>query len=156
VRSFGAAACLIAAVTGQACSSRASDEELAAIRAELGEIRAEQRALREELHGRRSDAGAAPAAAAAPGATAPSQGADIPTEKEPTQPVMVDVAVDSTPPGADVFVADEKVGVTPLVFPAPTGPGDLHVRIEKAGYRPHLLNVRARAGAKISVQLAKK
>lgn len=155
MRRIGAAACLIAAVTGHACSSRASDEELAAIRAELGEIRAEQRALREELHGRRADAGATPAAAAA-GATAASKGADTPAAPEPAQPVLVDVAVDSTPPGADVFVADEKVGVTPLVFPAPTGTGDLHVRIEKAGYRPHLMNLRARAGAKISVQLAKK
>jgi hypothetical protein len=144
VRTIGAAACLIAAVTAHACTSPADEKELVAIRTELAEIRAEQRALREELRGRQSDAAATPAG---PAPTPPAP---------PAEAASVDIEVDSTPPGADVFVADKKIGVTPLVFPAPTAAGDLQVRIEKSGYRPHLMNLRPTLGAKISVQLAKK
>jgi hypothetical protein len=32
----------------------------------------------------------------------------------------------------------------------------MHLRIEKAGYRPHILNLRPTPGAEVSVQLARK
>jgi hypothetical protein len=134
-----------------ACGSRTDGAELAAIRAELADIRAELRAMHEEQRGQRAAVGNAAAS------TAPQPPAADGTEPHAGAPTpAVSVQVESTPPGADVFVSDEKIGVTPVAVPNPTGGGELRVRLEKDGYRPHLMNLRPGESGTISVRLARK
>src|SRR5262245_2513781 len=127
------AACLLALA---ACGTPSDGKELAAIRPELADIRVEIRSLAHELHGHRAGA----REARAPGAPHSSPA----TPREPAAPVAgtagspatppepaaaapaipssaATVEVESTPSGADVFVAEEKVGVTPLVVRFPEG-----------------------------------
>lgn len=137
----------IAAIAA-ACSPQADGKELADIRTELVAIRTELHSVREELRGLRS----ADAGPPAPEASSPTE----PQAAEPVEHGAVSIQVESDPEGADVFVADEKIGVTPLAVPIPAGVGELRVRLEKEGYRPHLMNLRRGAGTKVSIELAKK
>ncbi len=133
-----------------ACSSRTEGSEQAAIRKELADIRTELRAMREEQRGQH-------AAAGNPAATAPQPSKmDVTGPAEGAAPAAVSVQVESTPPGAEVFVSDEKIGVTPVAVPVPAGEGEVRVRLEKDGYRPHLMNLRSGEGGTISVRLAHK
>ena len=57
------------------------------------------------------------------------------------------VAVASDPPGAQVFVGDEPVGVTPTFVELERNEGDLALRFEKDCYRDTLLDVPRRTSA---------
>src|SRR4029079_8963387 len=152
-----------------ACSGNsASDKELSDIRAELTDQRAEMRAMRQEIRELRDElhkntpeepeaAAAEEPAAAATTPTAPPAAPQPPGKpaKPPAQGT-VNIQVESNPAGASVFVADKKVGVTPVIIKAPVGTGDINVRFEKSGYRPRLMTLRPDEDTKISVQLAKK
>lgn len=153
-----------------ACAERtpASDKELADMRGELADMRAELRGMRQELREVREGA-PAPAEAAAtadagpanePPAAAP-EAKPATTEKtatpaKPPAQGTVNLQIESNPPGAVVFVAGKKVGVTPVIVKTPTGSEEVQVRLEKAGFRARLMNVRPEEDTKLSVQLAKK
>jgi hypothetical protein len=161
---------LLLALAVTACSSNSgSEKELSDIRAELTDQRAEMRAMRQEIRELRDElhkttpeepeaAAEEPAAGATtPPATSPPA-APPPTGKPAKPPAQgtVNIQVESNPAGATVFVAEKKVGVTPVIIKAPVGTGDINVRFEKAGYRPRLMTLRPEEDTKISVQLAKK
>jgi hypothetical protein len=90
----------------------------------------------------------------AAGKTAEATPAAAPA-KPPAQGT-VNLQIESNPPGAVVFVAGKKVGVTPVSVKTPTGSDEVQVRLEKAGFRARLMNVRPEEDTKLSVQLAKK
>lgn len=156
-----------------ACSSK---EDLSEIRAELTDLRAEQRTQRQEVRELRdalrkleatgapppaaADAGpatAAPPTPEPPAATgSPPAAAKAATGKPPAAQGSVNIQVESNPAGAAVFVAEKKVGVTPVIIKAAVGSDEIRVRLEKAGYRPRLMTLRPEEDTKISVQLAKK
>ena len=57
------------------------------------------------------------------------------------------VAVASDPPGAQVYVNDAPVGVTPAFVEVPRRDSDLQLRLEKEGYEPTVLSLeRSRSG----------
>lgn len=57
------------------------------------------------------------------------------------------VAVASDPPGAQVYVNDAPVGVTPAFVDVPRRDSDLQLRLEKEGYEPTVLPLeRSRSG----------
>lgn len=65
--------------------------------------------------------------------------------------------VQTDPPGAEVYVGETRTraGVTPLVLTAARD-AEVNLRLEKEGYRPHLLNLRPTPGMTVSIQLARK
>jgi len=168
---------LLLALALPACSDK---DDLSDIRAEVADLRAEQRAMRQEIRELReslprpaADPAAEPTgardepeeppgavasappptgAAAADSKTAP---AGKPGGKPPAQG-SVNIQVESNPAGAAVFVADKKVGLTPVIIKTPVGTSEISVRLEKSGYRPRLMTLRPEEDTKISVQLAKK
>jgi uncharacterized coiled-coil protein SlyX len=162
---------LLLALALTACSGNSgSEKELTDIRAELTDQRAEMRAmrqeireLRDELHKTTPDEPAAEPAAEPPAAdsttppTSPPSGAAQPGKpaKPPAQG-SVNIEVESNPPGAAVYLADKKVGVTPVIMKVPTGTKEINMRLEKSGYRPRLMTLRPEEDTKMSVQLAKK
>ncbi len=154
------------------CSSGKSDEDVAALRNEVADLRSEVADMRRDL-GTVSDSvktiaeSAREQRAVTPDEPATSADAAVPPEKPVTPPPpgkpgkppaqgSVNISVESNPAGAAVFVAEKKVGLTPIVIQAPTGTKELNVRLEKAGYRPRLMTLRPDEDTKISVQLAKK
>lgn len=156
------------------CSSGKSDEDLAALRNEVADLRSEVADVRRDLatvietvrQVRDASGGAPAAASAAPdaGPTAakaapaapPVAAAAPPKPGKPPAQGSVNIQVESNPAGATVFVADKKVGVTPVIIKSPVGTGEINVRLEKSGYRPRLMTLRPDEDTKISVQLAKK
>jgi hypothetical protein len=157
---------LLAAIGAAACANKGDD--LADVRAELADLRAEQRSMRQEIRDLRallaqepppaaeppSGAPEPPSAAAAAPPAAPAAPAAAPG-KPPAQG-SVNVQVESNPAGATVFLAEKKVGVTPVMLRIPVGSSEISVRLEKSGYRPRLMTLRPEEDTKISVQLAKK
>lgn len=168
---------LLAAVATAASVAACADkgDDLADLRAELADLRAEQRSMRQEIRDLRAllpreaaepaaepaaSEPAAPSAAAAQPPPASSSSSTAPASppkpgKPPAQG-SVNIQVESNPAGASVFVADKKVGVTPVIIKTPVGSSEISVRLEKSGYRPRLMTLRPEEDTKISVQLAKK
>lgn len=159
---------LLALVTA-ACSGKEDPSDL---RAEVADLRAEQRAMRQEIRelrellpkpaaavepdpGPTADEPPAAAAPPAPAAAATPPAAGGKPARAPAQG-SVNIQVESNPAGASVFVADKKVGLTPVVIKTPVGTSEISVRLEKSGYRPRLMTLRPEEDTKISVQLAKK
>jgi hypothetical protein len=150
---------------------------LSGVRAVVADLRAEQRAMRQEIRDLRESlpkstaadqqADTEPPAAApdeppaAPAPPAPAADPKAPTApagkpgKPPTQG-SVNIQVESNPAGAAVYVADKKVGLTPVIIKTPVGSSEINVRLEKSGYRPRLMTLRPDEDTKISVQLARK
>ncbi len=170
---------LLLALGLAACSGNStSDKELSDLRAELTDQRAEMRSMRQDIRELReslpkstapAEAGAEPESATdapddapaaetkSPAAAAPDPKA-APAEKpaKPPEQGTVNIQVESNPAGATVFLADKKVGNTPIIFKTPVGTSEISVRLEKSGYRPRLMTLRPDEDTKISVQLAKK
>ncbi len=152
------------------CSGGKSDEDVAALRNEVADLRSEVADVRRDLAelmktvrgaadgqpqtAAAPDAGPPPATSPPAAATAAAQPAGKPAKPPPQG--SVNIQVESNPAGAAVFVADKKVGATPVIIKAPVGTGEITVRLEKAGYRPRLMTLRPEEDTKISVQLAKK
>jgi len=65
----------------------------------------------------------------------------------PAQPATV--AIESTPPGADIDVDGKFMGNTPSTIPLP--PGEHQVSIEKEGLRPWQRTMTVSAGARITI-----
>lgn len=165
---------LLLALGLAACSGNStSDKELSDLRAELVDQRAEMRSMRQEIRDLRESLpkSTAPAEAAAepepdapaaepktPAAPAASDPKAAPAEKPGKPPAQgsVNIQVESNPAGATVFLADKKVGMTPVILQTPVGTSEISVRLEKSGYRPRLMTLRPDEDTKISVQLAKK
>jgi hypothetical protein len=159
---------LLFALVLTACSGNASsDKELGDIRAELADQRAEMRAMRQEIRELRDEipktAGDEPKTepeVEPPAAPPPPAGSTPPaTPGKPAKPPAqgsVNIEVQSNPAGAAVFVAEKKVGVTPVIIKTPVGSSEISVRLEKSGYRPRLMTLRPEEDTKISVQLARK
>ena len=63
------------------------------------------------------------------------------------------VAVVSDPPGAQVFIADEPVGVTPASVELDRRDGDVALRFEKDCYRETVLSVPRRTSKRVLVNL---
>jgi hypothetical protein len=161
---------LLLALVLTACSGNASsDKELGDIRAELTDQRAEMRAMRQEIRELRdeihktaptADEAESEPAVEPPAAPPPPAGSTPPaTPGKPAKPPAqgsVNIEVQSNPAGAAVFVAEKKVGVTPVIIKTPVGSSEISVRLEKSGYRPRLMTLRPEEDTKISVQLAKK
>lgn len=175
----------LAALGVALCACADKDADLSDIRAEVADLRAEQRAMRQELRELRESVpkSTEPAAEPAPeaGATADpeAQAADgkaaaadpraaaadpkaaaadpkaAPAGKPPAQG-SVNIQVESNPAGAAVYLADKKIGLTPVIIKTPVGSSEINVRLEKSGYRPRLMTLRPEEDTKISVQLAKK
>jgi hypothetical protein len=55
------------------------------------------------------------------------------------QPGPDRIPVNSNPPGAQVFLDDQAVGVTPMVLAVPRD-SDGRIRVEKEGYTPYSIN----------------
>lgn len=173
------AVCLALALPASGCRA-ATDDDVAQLRAELLEIRAEQRQLRDELHalggarvagrpvsdvaagsaasiGRPGDGSTAPPIVS-PGGQASSTGeAAAPSPTAPGAASTIEVPIQTDPPGAEVFLGEQRTsaGVTPFVLTTPRDV-EVHLRFEKDGYRPHLLNLRPAPGVSLSVPLARK
>ena len=161
---------LLLALVTAACSGK---EDPGDLRAEVADLRAEQRAMRQEIRELREllpkpapepEPPAAepdpepPAAAGAPASSTTPSPPPAPAGKPGKAPAQgsVNIQVESNPAGAAVFVAEKKVGVTPVVIKTPAGTSEINVRLEKSGYRPRLMTLRPDEDTKISVQLAKK
>jgi hypothetical protein len=56
-------------------------------------------------------------------------------------PAMVDITVDSEPPGATVFVDDREEGTTPTTISMPTGTDVVPIRLELEGHSPSVQEV---------------
>lgn len=161
---------LLLALTLTACSGNSSsDKELSDIRAELTDQRAEMRAMRQEIRELRDEVHKTepetepdvepPAAPPAAGTATPPPSTPATNAAKPGKPPAqgsVNIDVQSNPAGASVFVAEKKVGVTPVIIKTPVGSSEISVRLEKSGYRPRLMTLRPEEDTKISVQLAKK
>ncbi len=170
------------AVAASACSG---SEDLSDVRAEVADLRAEQRAMRQEIREIReslpkSTAAEEEAASTEPPAAAPDEAPAEPppaaaaaapadpkapkaapaapagTPGKPPAQGSVNIQVESNPAGAAVYLADKKVGVTPVILQTQVGSSEINVRLEKKGYRPRLMTLRPEEDTKISVQLAKK
>jgi len=79
----------------------------------------------------------------------------IPADTPKSAPIAttIEVALNSEPPGANVFVNGEPTGVvTPGKLTVSAG-RKVELRIEKAGYAPHLAQLQADAPQQLSVQL---
>jgi hypothetical protein len=171
----------LAALAAALCACAGSDEDLTDVRAEVADLRAEQRAMRQEIRELRESlpkstaaqeeaAPAAapdevpaepPAAAAAPvpaGSKDPKPAPSASAGKTGAPPAQgsVNIQVESNPAGAAVYLADKKVGETPVMLRTPVGSSEISMRLEKKGYRPRLMTLRPEEDTKISVQLAKK
>ena len=172
----------VLAVAAGSCSG--SEEDLSDLRAEVADLRAEQRAMRQEIRELResppkSTAGGEPAPSTEPPAApldeAPAEPASPPASadaKDPKAPPAtatgagkpskppaqgsVNIQVESNPAGAAVYLADKKIGLTPVIIQTQVGTSEISVRLEKNGYRPRLMTLRPEEDTKISVQLAKK
>jgi len=156
------------------CSGGKSDEDVAALRNEVADLRSEVADVRRELGTvndsvktiaesvRQRDSSGDTPDEPAPSADPPAAPAPTAPPAQPGKPGKppaqgsVNISVESNPAGAAVFVAEKKVGLTPIVIQAPTGTRELNVRLEKSGYRPRLMTLRPDEDTKISVQLAKK
>ncbi len=173
---------LAALALSAACACSGKEEDPSDLRAEVADLRAEQRAMRQEIRELRESLPKSTEAAASPDdleppaaagdqppaapATAPPASTAAADPKEPAAPPgkpgkppaqgSVNIQVESNPAGAAVFVADKKVGLTPIVIKTPVGSSEISVRLEKSGYRPRLMTLRPEEDTKISVQLAKK
>ena len=163
---------LLLALVTAACSGKEDPSDL---RAEVADLRAEQRAMRQEIRELREllpkpvpepeppatepdtepPAAATPPPAAGASRAPPASAASGKPGKPPAQG-SVNIQVESNPAGAAVFVAEKKVGLTPIVIKTPAGTSEINVRLEKSGYRPRLMTLRPDEDTKISVQLAKK
>ncbi|HUS64334.1 MAG TPA: PEGA domain-containing protein [Kofleriaceae bacterium] len=160
--------CCALMAAAAACAERAtaSDKELADMRAELADMRVELRGMRQELRDLRAGAPApaevAASADAGPANVEPPAAAETEAGAKPAKPATppaqgtVNLQIESNPPGAVVFVAGKKVGVTPVIVKTPIGSEEVQVRLEKPGFRARLMNVRPEEDTKLSVQLAKK
>lgn len=161
---------LLLALVTAACSGKEDPSDL---RAEVADLRAEQRAMRQEIRELRellpkpvpepeppaAEPDPEPPATPPPSAAASSAPPASPAGGKPGKPPAqgsVNIQVESNPAGAAVFVAEKKVGLTPIVIKTPAGTSEINVRLEKSGYRPRLMTLRPDEDTKISVQLAKK
>jgi len=82
---------------------------------------------------------------ASTGAPAPPPPANAP----PAIPTAA-VTIKSTPDAADILVNDKLVGTTPSTLKLP--PGDIKVRIEKAGFQPWERTLTLTAGSEITLE----
>lgn len=144
------------------------DSEVAELRTDLRDLRGELRDLRAELRDLReitgaggalfanADEGGRPAGEAEAESDASEEPAKKPAPGEPAKQEKVRIAVSSNPRGATVFLGSKKLGVTPLLLQREPDAEEIHLRLEKPGYRARLMTVRPEEDTKISVQLAKK
>jgi eukaryotic-like serine/threonine-protein kinase len=86
-----------------------------------------------------------------------------PIEVAPTEttteagPAIVEIGIESAPPGASVYRAGETValGVTPFTVPLSRSDKPVKMRFEKAGFQPKVIEVPIAASLEIEVTLAK-
>lgn len=159
---------LIAALAAAGCTSsdvgeiRADNKELRSelreLREELREIRAEQRELRKLVGGDTDTGGGDDDGGKTPPEATPDGGAPkLPASDAGPPPSQsnVKISIESNPRGASVWIGDNKIGRTPLLYEQPPSNKELILRIEKPGYRPRLMSLRADEDAKLMVQLAR-
>ena len=152
-----ATGCKAGGASGDPADVKELEAEVADLRAEVRSLRDEVRALREERRGVPPDSGAA-ARGEPPGdrdaTPPPGDPADAPAEPPPAK--TVNITIDSNPAGATVFLADKKMGVTPLVLSRQAGSEEIRIRVEKDGYRPRLMNLRPEEDTKLGIQLERR
>lgn len=89
--------------------------------------------------------------------TPPPTGGDAPTPPAgDAAPATVTIHLESTPPGAEVYVGKTRRGVTPLDLTAPRGARPLAVRLERAGYRVQSLALSVERDGQRVVTLTKR
>jgi hypothetical protein len=92
-----------------------------------------------------------PTPAPAPAPTPPPAPVEVPL---PVLPEKVTLVLESDPPGATVFVGEEKLGETPHSYDTVRGEEPLRFRFEKPGFEPRWKDITPRAGQAVSVALA--
>ena len=86
---------------------------------------------------------------APPPSAAPA--APLPVEPSPT----VELVIQSTPDGADVYLGPEKVGVAPGPIKLPRGAEKLKLTVKAQGYKPADVTVVPSANGIVSVTLSR-
>ena len=136
--------------------------EVKELEAEVADLRAEVRSLRDEVRALREERRAAPPVtgadgdADADGDAGPATGEPAVAPAEPPPAKTVNITIDSNPAGATVFLADKKLGVTPLVLSRQAGSEEIRLRVEKDGYRPRLMTLRPEEDTKLGIQLERR
>src|SRR5262249_23286061 len=85
---------------------------------------------------------------------APVPAAPVPAPVPVAAPVAdAELSVDSTPPGAAVFLDDERIGETPLARRFPVDARHRNLPVESAGYRPEPRDIVLDHGHAVAVAL---
>jgi len=94
-----------------------------------------------------------PAAAAAPAPVVP---APAPPPPAPAKPTEVELTLESTPPGAEVRLGDEKLGTTPTTVKVPFGEAETELSFRRKGYKPAKKRFVPAEDQTLSVELKRK
>ncbi len=81
------------------------------------------------------------------GQLAPDEEADVKTQIAGLEQFVATVTIEVSEPGADVFVDDAKVGVSPLPGAVSVSVGERHIRVSKGGYADARETIELKAGA---------
>ncbi len=90
------------------------------------------------------------------GQLAADEEADVKTQIAGLEQFVATVTIAVSEPGADVFVDDAKVGVSPLSGPVSVSVGERHVRVSKGGFADARETIELKAGAtgKLTMKLS--
>ena len=90
------------------------------------------------------------------GQLAPDEEADVKAQISGLEQFVAELTIDVSEPGAEVYVDETKVGVSPLSAPVPVQVGERHVRVVKAGFIDGRETIELKGGAtgRVNVKLA--
>lgn len=79
--------------------------------------------------------------------------ADVRTQITGLERFIAEVTIDVSEPGAEIYVDDAKVGVSPLTTPVSLPLGERHIRVSKAGFADARETVDLKAGSSRQVPI---
>jgi hypothetical protein len=79
--------------------------------------------------------------------------ADVRMQISGLEQFVAQVTIDVTEPGADIYIDDAKVGVSPLPAPVSAPVGERHIRVSKVGFADARETIELKAGASERVAL---
>jgi hypothetical protein len=82
--------------------------------------------------------------------------AEVRTQITGLEQFVAQVTIDVSEPGADIYIDDAKVGVSPLPAPVSAPVGERHIRVSKVGFADARETIELKAGAsgRIALKLA--
>jgi PEGA domain len=90
------------------------------------------------------------------GQLAPDEEADVRAQIAGLERYVAQVTIEVSEPGADIYVDDAKVGVSPLAAPISAPVGERHIRVSKVGFADarDTIDLKAGSSGKVTLKLS--